>query len=71
MESNLVEVRGKERIAVFQNMTSKELNEVKFDFLHIVPAQTAPEFISESKLGNAQGYVDVDKFTLQHVKYSL
>ena len=52
-------------------MTSKELNEVKFDFLHIVPAQTAPEFISESKLGNAQGYVDVDKFTLQHVKYSL
>ena len=41
-----------------------------YDFLHIVPAQSPHTFIAESGIGNAAGYVDVDKFTLRHTKYS-
>lgn len=41
-QSNLIEVRGKERVAVFQNLATKEIQEVKFDMAHIVPPMKAP-----------------------------
>lgn len=42
-----------------------------FDMLHVVPKQSAPDWIKSSPLstGDANGYVDVDKHTLQHVRY--
>lgn len=42
---------------------------VSFDMLHVTPPQSAPDFIQKSPLANAGGWVDVDKNTLQHVKY--
>ncbi|EAS07915.1 FAD-dependent pyridine nucleotide-disulfide oxidoreductase (macronuclear) [Tetrahymena thermophila SB210] len=69
LKSKLVEVRGQDRVAVFENQDNKVLTEVKFDLLHAVPPQTAPKFIAESGLGDASGFVDVDKQTLLHKKY--
>jgi sulfide:quinone oxidoreductase len=43
--------------------------EVPFDFLHITPPMVAAEEIGNSAVGSAQGWVPVDKETLQHVKY--
>ena len=42
-----------------------------FDMLHAVPRQSAPDWIKASPLstGDANGYVEVDKFTMQHVRY--
>jgi sulfide:quinone oxidoreductase len=42
-----------------------------YDMLHAVPRQSAPDWIKSSRLstGDANGYVDVDKYTLQHVHY--
>ena len=42
-----------------------------FDMLHAVPRQSAPDWIKTSRLstGDALGYVEVDKHTLQHVRY--
>jgi sulfide:quinone oxidoreductase len=42
-----------------------------FDLLHVAPRQSAPDFIKSSPLstGDANGYVDIDKYTLQHVRY--
>lgn len=42
-----------------------------YDLLHIAPRQSAPDWIKASPLstGDAGGYVDVDKHTLQHVRY--
>ena len=42
-----------------------------FDMLHAVPKQSAPDWIKASPLstGDANGYVEVDKHTLQHVRY--
>ena len=46
---------------------------MKFDLLHVVPPMSAPDFIKHSPLavpGNPLGWVDVDKHTLQHVRYA-
>jgi sulfide:quinone oxidoreductase len=45
---------------------------LSYDVLHAVPRQSAPDWIKSSPLstGDANGYVDVDKHTMQHVRYS-
>ncbi|MBT8218410.1 MAG: NAD(P)/FAD-dependent oxidoreductase [Bacteroidia bacterium] len=43
--------------------------EMHFDMLHLAPPQAAPKFVRESSLVNDGGWVDVDKYTLQHVKH--
>ena len=43
---------------------------VDFDMIHVTPPQSAPDFIKNSVLANTAGWVDVDKNTLQHVKYA-
>lgn len=43
--------------------------EKSFDFLHVVPPQTPHDVIKASRLGNADGWVEVDPKTLQHVRY--
>ena len=35
----------------------------------MVPPQSAPKFVRESTLAAANGFLDVDKFTLQHKNY--
>ena len=43
-----------------------------FDMLHAVPRQSAPDWVKGSPLpvpGDANGYIDVDKGTMQHVRY--
>jgi len=42
-----------------------------YDVLHAVPRQSAPDWIKSSPLsaGDAAGYVEVDKHTMQHVRY--
>jgi sulfide:quinone oxidoreductase len=43
--------------------------EQTFDMIHVVPPQTAPDVVRESTLANAEGWVDVNQLTLQHVRY--
>ncbi|MDE3125510.1 MAG: NAD(P)/FAD-dependent oxidoreductase [Bacteroidota bacterium] len=43
---------------------------VDFDMIHVTPPQSAPDFVRNSTLANAAGWVDVDKNTLQHVRYA-
>lgn len=42
-----------------------------YDVLHVVPHQSAPDWVKSSPLstGEGPGYVSVDKFTLQHTSY--
>ena len=47
--------------------------EMKFDICHSVPPQSAPDFIKNSPLtdaNNPYGYVEVNKNTLQHSRYA-
>jgi sulfide:quinone oxidoreductase len=45
---------------------------IPFNFLHTAPPQSAPDFIKNSplsKVSDPYGFVEVDKYTLQHVLY--
>ncbi len=43
---------------------------IHFDMLHLAPPQAAPKFVASSPLANADGWLDVDHYTLLHNKYS-
>ncbi|KAI8143820.1 hypothetical protein BJV82DRAFT_609551 [Fennellomyces sp. T-0311] len=66
---NLVEIKPEDRKAIFRDLNTQELKTYDYDFLHVAPPQGAPTFIKESKLADAAGFVDVDKYTLRHNKY--
>lgn len=42
----------------------------EFDLLHVVPPQTAPDFVRVSPLADAAGWVDVDPATLRHKRHA-
>jgi sulfide:quinone oxidoreductase len=66
---NLIEVRGEQKEAVFENLDTGEIKTLKFDMLHVTPPMQAPTFIKESPLADENGWVDVHKYTLQHNRY--
>ncbi|OWQ96352.1 NAD(P)/FAD-dependent oxidoreductase [Sphingopyxis witflariensis] len=69
LNQTLISVDGPGQKAVFKTEAGEET--VEFDMLHAVPPQVAPQFVADSPLANADsGFVDIDKFTLQHVRYS-
>lgn len=46
-----------------------DLYGIHFDFMHLAPPQSAPDFIRNSPIASDTGWVDVDAKTMQHVKY--
>ena len=67
----LVKIDGEAQRAWFEDADGNTLEE-QFDFIHITPPQSAPDFVKSSDLavaGNALGWIDVNKHTLQHNKY--
>jgi sulfide:quinone oxidoreductase len=45
---------------------------IRYDLLHVVPPQSAPQFLKQSPLAVAddpKGWVEVDQHTMQHVRY--
>ncbi|MFM2008093.1 MAG: hypothetical protein RIR02_43, partial [Pseudomonadota bacterium] len=70
--SKLVAVDGSAKKAWFEVKDAEgnaQRIEQQFDMLHVVPPQSAPDFIKQSPLANADGWVEVDQTTLQHVRY--
>ncbi|WP_339821557.1 TIGR01244 family sulfur transferase [uncultured Parasphingorhabdus sp.] len=72
LESRLVAVDGPAQIATFEQKRGEETKrvEVKFDMIHVVPPQVAPDFVRSSPLAAESGFVDVDPATLRHSKYA-
>ena len=72
---NLVEVKPDSKEAVFDiYKEGKVVDQVTtdYDMIHITPPMSAPDFVKNSPLavpGSPFGWVDVDKFTLQHNRY--
>ena len=42
---------------------------VEFDMLHVCPPQCAPDFVKDSELADANGWLDVDQATLRHQRF--
>lgn len=68
----LTEIDGPHKKALFVGVGPENTGQefwVDFDMIHVTPPQSAPDFIRNSPLANAGGWVDVDKHTLQHTRY--
>lgn len=70
---DLIAVDGEKKLATFlvtdATGASHTINK-PFDMLHVTPPQSAPDVVRHSTLADANGWVDVDKYTLQHVRFS-
>jgi len=70
-ESKLVEINGPAKTATFEQKRDGNVTRVeeKFDMIHVVPPQVAPDFIRNSPLAAPNGFIEVNEATLQHVRY--
>lgn len=66
---SLVEIRVGSREAIFCDVNGGEEIVLKYDMIHVTPPQSAPDFIRTSPLADEAGWVDIDKYSLQHTKY--
>ena len=66
----LIEVRGEQHEAVFKHLDTGEVVTRKFDMLHVTPPMGPPSFLATSPLADKDGWVDVDKATLRHQRFS-
>ncbi|NDG23174.1 MAG: NAD(P)/FAD-dependent oxidoreductase [Synechococcaceae bacterium WBB_10_009] len=69
----LTEVRAASKEAVFK--VSKEGEEpreevIPYALLHVTPPMAAPDVVAQSPLAAASGFVEVDKHSLQHVRFA-
>ncbi len=70
-ELNSIDGEAGTATLVVQSGDAEQSENITFDFAHAVPPQSAPDWIKRSPLstGDAKGYVDVDKNTMQHVRW--
>lgn len=66
---NLIEVRADVREAVFEHLDTREQVTLRYDLLHVVPPMSAPDFVRQGPLANADGWVEADKHTLRHPRF--
>ncbi|MEZ4661406.1 MAG: FAD/NAD(P)-binding oxidoreductase [Caldilineaceae bacterium] len=66
---DLIALHPEKKEAVFKKVGTEETVTLHYDMIHVTPPMSAPDFIKHSPLANADGWVDVDKFTLRHVRY--
>ena len=72
LQHELVEVDGDTAVLVDRSGDEERRETVRFDLLHAVPPQSAPDWVKESPLADPAspfGYVDVDKHTHQHARH--
>ena len=65
----LVAVRPGAKEAVFRNLDDGSEHVLRYSMLHVVPPQSAPDVIKQSALADGAGWVEVDKYTLQHPRF--
>jgi sulfide:quinone oxidoreductase len=68
---NLKAIKADTKEAIFTITTAEGVADVaiKYDMIHVTPPMSAPNFIKNSKLADGDGWVDVDKYSLQHRTY--
>ena len=66
---DLIAVRPASREAVFRHCDQGNEVVVSYELLHVVPPQSAPDVVKRSALADAAGWVEADKYTLQHPRF--
>ena len=65
----LIALRPDAREAVFREVKTGAEQVLHYDMIHVTPPMSAPDFVKASPVANTDGWVEVDKLTLQHVRY--
>jgi sulfide:quinone oxidoreductase len=71
--SELVGVDPDEQQALVRHHDTETETTLHYDFMHVVPPQSAPDWVKASTLAdpvNPAGYIEVDQHTLQHTRYA-
>lgn len=68
-EKNLISLDADKKEAVFADLKGGEEERVSYDMIHVTPPMGPPPFLKDSGLVNADGWVDVDQYTLRHGTY--
>lgn len=65
----LIKIDSNNKIATFESKIDGKITEESYDLLHVTPPMFAPDFIKNSPFADGNGYVSVNKITLQSTKY--
>jgi sulfide:quinone oxidoreductase len=65
----LVALRPDAHDAVFKDVKTGDEHVMHYDMIHVTPPLSPPEFVRTGPLANADGWIEIDKFSLQHVRY--
>jgi sulfide:quinone oxidoreductase len=65
----LTALRPEAHEAVFKDVKAGTEQTLRYDMIHVTPPMGAPDVIRASAVASADGWVEVDKHTLQHVRY--
>ena len=72
LSSEISAVDGPNRTVTIRHLETGETQNLGYTMAHLVPPQSAPDWVKASPLADANdpnGYVEVDKYTLQHVRF--
>lgn len=69
-KTDLVKIDGTAKKATFKHMETGEEYTEDYDMIHVTPPMSSPDFIKNSPLAAESGWVDVNKDTTQHNRYS-
>lgn len=70
LKHDLVELHPDRKQAVFEHLDTRERVTIPFDMIHVTPPMGPPDVVKHSPLANVAGWVEVDKFTLQHPRFA-
>jgi sulfide:quinone oxidoreductase len=65
----LVALRPASKEAIIRDTKAQQDNVMRYDMIHVTPPMSSPDFVKRSPLANKDGWVDVDRNTLQHVRW--
>jgi sulfide:quinone oxidoreductase len=68
-QHNLVELHPEQKEAVFEDLATHERIAIPYDLAHVTPPMSAPRVIQQCPLAGPAGWVEADKFTLQHPRF--
>ncbi|TDM02295.1 NAD(P)/FAD-dependent oxidoreductase [Macrococcus carouselicus] len=69
LQHDLIAVDGPNQMATFKNLRTGEQYSMPFDMLLVTPPMSAPDVVKQSSLSDENGWLDVDMYTLQHVRH--
>jgi sulfide:quinone oxidoreductase len=69
LQHELTEIRPEAREAAFRRPGDAGEVVVRYDMIHVTPPMGPPPFVASSPLADREGWVEVDRSTLRHVRY--